>query len=169
LDEIVDYAVNQDQDPFVLLLDRVQDPQNLGTLLRSAEAVGVHGVVIPTKRSAAVTPAVVSASSGASEYMRLAQHNIAQAIQVLKERGVWVAGLEISQQAQPYHMVDLSGPIAIVVGHEGSGMRRLVKENCDFLVRIPMRGAVESLNAAVAGSIVLFHVWEKRNFKGSGV
>jgi 23S rRNA (guanosine2251-2'-O)-methyltransferase len=167
LDEIIEYADVQGEEPFLLLLDMIQDPQNLGTLLRTAEAVGVHGVVIPTKRSAAVTPAVVNASSGASEHMLMAQHNIAQAMQILKEQGVWIAGLEAQEQAQPYHEVDLSGPIAIVVGHEGTGMRRLVQERCDFLVRIPMRGAVESLNAAVAGSIVLFHVWEKRDFVGS--
>jgi 23S rRNA (guanosine2251-2'-O)-methyltransferase len=167
LEEIIDHAAKMGEDPFLLLLDRMQDPQNLGTLLRTAEAVGVHGVVIPTKRAAAVTPAVVSASSGASEHMLMAQHNIAQAIEKLKADGIWVAGLEASERAQPLHEVDLSGPVALVVGHEGSGMRRLVQENCDFLVRIPMRGAVESLNAAVAGSIVLFHVWERRNYSGS--
>jgi 23S rRNA (guanosine2251-2'-O)-methyltransferase len=168
LDEIVDKAAEAVEDPFLLLLDVVQDPQNLGTLLRTAEAVGVHGVIIPTKRTALVTPAVVSASSGASEHVRIAQYNIAQAIRALKEQGVWVAGLAASEGARPLQDVDLSGPIALVVGHEGSGMRRLVQESCDFLVRIPMRGAVASLNAAVAGSVVLYRVWEQRKFVGSG-
>ncbi|MDF1501093.1 MAG: 23S rRNA (guanosine(2251)-2'-O)-methyltransferase RlmB [Anaerolineales bacterium] len=167
LDEILGHASSTEEAPFLLLLDMVQDPQNLGTLLRTAEAVGVHGVIIPTKRSATVTPAVVSASSGASEHIRIAQHNLAQAIRTLKEQGVWVAGLEGARQARPLQEVDLSGPIALVVGHEGSGMRRLVQESCDYLVRIPMRGSVESLNAAVAGSIALFHVWQKREFPGA--
>ena len=166
MEAVFDRAADRDENPFILLLDIIQDPQNLGTLLRTAEAVGVHGVVVATKRSATVTPAVVSASSGASEHLLIAQYNIAQAIRFLKERGVWVAGLEGSDQAQPLKKVDLSGPIALVVGHEGSGLRRLVRESCDYLVRIPMRGAVESLNAAVAGSIVLFHVWERRDFEG---
>lgn len=166
VEAIFDRAADLGEDPFVLLLDIIQDPQNLGTLLRTAEAVGVHGVVIPTKRSATVSPAVVSASSGASEHMLIAQHNLAQAMRSLKERGVWIAGLEGSDQAQRLSEVDLSGPIALVVGHEGSGLRRLVRESCDYLVRIPMRGAVESLNASVAGSIVLFHVWERRDFEG---
>ncbi len=167
VDEIIDHASTLHEDPFLLLLDVIQDPQNLGTLIRTAEAVGVHGLIIPGKRSAAVTPAVVSASSGASEHMRIAQHNLAQAIRSIKEHGVWVAGLDASEDSQPLHKVDLSGPVALVVGHEGSGMRRLVQENCDFLVRLPMRGEIESLNAAVAGSIALFHVWEKRDFTGS--
>jgi 23S rRNA (guanosine2251-2'-O)-methyltransferase len=166
LEEITAHAARAKEDPFVLILDMVQDPQNLGTLLRTAEAVGVHGVIIPSRRSAKVTPAVVSASSGASEYLRIAQRNIAQAIRALKEQGVWVAGLDASADAQALQDVNLSGPLALVVGHEGSGMRRLVQESCDYLVRIPMRGAIESLNAAVAGSIVLFHVWEQRNFAG---
>lgn len=168
LDAIIGRAAASGEDTFILLLDIVQDPQNLGTLLRTAEAVGVHGVVIATKRTATVTPAVVSASSGASEHVRIAQHNIAQAIRVLKEHGVWVAGLDASRQAQPLPEVDFSGPIGLVVGHEGSGLRRLVQESCDYLVRIPMRGAVASLNAAVAGSVVLYHVWEGRKFTGSG-
>jgi 23S rRNA (guanosine2251-2'-O)-methyltransferase len=167
LEEVIDHAAMLNEEPFLLLLDVVQDPQNLGTLIRTAEAVGVHGLVIPTKRSAQVTPAVVNASSGASEHMRIALHNIAQAIRVIKGHGIWVAGMDASMQAQPLNEANMSGPIALVVGHEGSGMRRLVKESCDFLVRIPMRGRIESLNAAVAGSIALFHVWEQRDFSGS--
>lgn len=167
LPEIVDHAATLEEDPFILLLDVIQDPQNLGTLIRTAEVVGVHGLVIPSKRSAMVTPAVVSASSGASEHMLIAQHNIAQAIRALKEDHIWVAGLHASERARLLHQVDLSGPLALVVGHEGSGIRHLVQENCDYLVRIPMRGQIESLNAAVAGSIALFHVWERRDFRGS--
>ncbi len=168
LAQIIERATALGEDPFLLILDVIQDPQNLGTLIRSAEAVGVHGMVMPARRSARVTPAVVNASSGASEHMRIAQHNIAQTIRTLKEQGVWVAGLDASEQSQLLHDVDLGGPVALVVGHEGRGMRRLVQENCDFLVRIPMRGEIESLNAAVAGSIALFYVWEQRDFDGSG-
>lgn len=144
------------QPPFFLLLDALKDPQNLGALLRSAEAVGVHGVLLPLRRTATVTPAVVSASSGASEHLHIAQTNLAQAIEALKENDVWVLGLDGGPASQPVEAVDLNGPIAIVVGSEGEGMRRLVQESCDFLVRLPMMGKIESLNAAVAGSVVLY-------------
>ena len=150
--------------PFFLLLDTLQDPQNLGTLLRSAEAVGVHGVIIPQRRTATVTPAVVNASSGASEYLLIAQHNLAQAIDELKQENIWVIGLDGGAQAQPLGRLKLDMPIALVVGSEGEGMRRLVRETCDALLQLPMRGQVESLNAAVAGSVALYLVWQARGF-----
>lgn len=150
--------------PFILILDALQDPQNLGTLLRTAEAVGVHGVILPYRRTATVTPAVVSASSGASEHMRIAQANLAQTIAQLKKEDLWVVGLEGSAAASPPDRVRLDGPLALVVGSEGQGMRALVRDNCDLLLRLPMRGQVESLNAAVAGSIALYLAWQARGF-----
>ena len=143
--------------PLYLALDQLQDPQNVGTLLRSAEAVGVTGVLIPEHRAAAITPAVVNASSGATEWLRIARvTNLTRTLKTLKERGVWVAGLEGVPEAKPLGAVDLSGPLALVVGSEGGGISRLVRDTCDYLVRLPMRGKVGSLNAAVAGSIALY-------------
>jgi 23S rRNA (guanosine2251-2'-O)-methyltransferase len=162
IDEMLECAADRDEPPWILLLDMIQDPQNLGTLLRTAEAVGVHGVVIPTRRSATVTPAVVSASSGASEHMIIARGNLADAIERLKKEGLWVAGLEGSPEATLYWDADFKGPLGLVVGSEGAGMRRRVRESCDFLVRIPMRGTVESLNASVAGAIALYTILERR-------
>ncbi len=138
------------------MLDIIQNPQNLGTLLRTAEAAGVHGVLIPLHRAAEVTPAVVTASSGASEHMLIAQGNIAHGLEQIKEAGGWIVGLEGSQEAKPVQEVPLTGPLAIVVGSEGEGMRSLVRQKCDFLLSLPMRGKIESLNAAVAGSIVFY-------------
>jgi 23S rRNA (guanosine2251-2'-O)-methyltransferase len=150
--------------PFVLILDVLQDPQNMGTLLRTAEAVGVHGVLLPFKHTATVTPAVVNSSSGATEHLLIVQVNLAQAIQRLKDDGIWVIGLEAALQAQPVDKVRLDGALALVIGSEGSGMRPLVRKSCDQLVRLPMRGKVESLNAAVAGSLALYFAWQKRGF-----
>lgn len=150
--------------PFFLLLDTLQDPQNLGTLLRTAEAVGVNGVVLPQRRTATVTPAVVSASSGACEHLLIAQHNLAQAIDELKKSTVWVIGLESYAGGRPLDQVRLDGPLALVVGSEGEGMRRLVRESCDLLLKLPMVGKIESLNAAVAGSIALYLAWQARGF-----
>jgi 23S rRNA (guanosine2251-2'-O)-methyltransferase len=149
---------------FLLILDALQDPQNLGTLLRTAEAVGVQGVLLPLRHTATVTPAVVSASSGASEHLLIAQANLAQAIESLKKAGVWVVGLEGSPTAQDPKTVRLDGPLALVVGNEGQGMRSLVRDSCDLLLRLPMRGRIESLNAAVAGSVALYLAWQARGF-----
>jgi 23S rRNA (guanosine2251-2'-O)-methyltransferase len=164
LGELFEKAERAQSPPFFLLLDTLQDPQNLGTLLRTAEAVGVHGIVLPQHRTATVTPAVVNASSGACEHLLIAQHNLAQAIDELKSANVWVIGLEGGEAAQPVDQVRLDGAVAIVVGGEGEGMRRLVRESCDVLLRLPMRGQIESLNAAVAGSIVLYLTWQARGF-----
>ena len=156
LEGIINKARSQNEPVFVLLLDLIQDPQNLGTLLRTAEAFGVHGVVIPLARAASVTPAVVNASSGATEMLLIAQHNIAQAMDRLKEVGGWMVGLEDSPKAQTPDKIDLAGGIGLVIGNEAKGLRRLVRDKCDFLMRIPMQGGIDSLNAAVAGSIALF-------------
>jgi 23S rRNA (guanosine2251-2'-O)-methyltransferase len=163
VDDALRLAAGQNTPPLLLLLDLLQDPQNAGSLLRTAEAVGVHGVVIPRRRAVGVTPAVVSASSGAVEHLLVAQvTNLARTIDDLKRRDVWVAGLEAHPSAQIYHQADLNGPLALVVGSEGSGLRRLVREKCDFLLRLPMHGRVASLNAAVAGSVMLYEVERQR-------
>lgn len=166
LHDIIDLAGRGVEPVFVLILDTLQDPQNLGTLLRTGEAVGVHGVVLPLRRTATVTPAVVNASSGASEHLLITQMNLARAIDRLKEMGVWVVGLEAGQEALFPEQVRLDGPLALVVGGEGKGMRSLVSDSCDLLLRLPMRGNVDSYNAAVAGSIALYLSWGTRNFTG---
>ncbi len=156
--DILARAQNRGEDLFVLALDMIQNPQNLGTLLRSAEAAGVHGVIIPQHRAAEVTPAVVNSSSGASEHMLIMPANLASALEELKQAGAWVVGLDGGAGSQPVEKIRLDGPIVIVVGNEGEGMRALVREKCDFLLGLPMRGNIESLNAAVAGSIALYQV-----------
>ena len=167
LNSVLERAARAGEAPLLLLLDQVQDPQNLGTLLRTAEAVGVHGVVLPLNGAAGVTPAVVAASAGACEHLWIARANLAQAIRRLKQEGLWIAGLENSEQAKRIDQIDLRPPLALVVGSEGRGLRRLVGESCDFLVQIPMRGLVESLNAAVAGSVVLYEVWRRAGYSGA--
>lgn len=164
--EIVQAARASGELPLFLLLDHVQDPQNLGTLLRTAEAVGVHGVAIPQRRAAGITPAVSNASAGAVEHLRVAEiTNVAQTIAALKQQGVWIVGLEKSPEAKLYHQVDLNIPLALVVGSEGKGLSRLVRERCDLLIALPMRGRIGSLNASVAGSIALYWVWRQRDTK----
>jgi len=164
LDAILNLAQQRSESPFLLLLDCLQDPQNLGTLLRTAEAVGVHGAVIPRRRAAQVTPAVSNASAGAVEHLLITQvTNLVRTMAELKAQGVWVVGLEHMPEAQSYVEADLNMPLALVVGSEGQGLRRLVRERCDLLVRLPMRGKVSSLNASVAGSIVLYRAWHQRS------
>ncbi len=158
-------AESRGESLLLLVLDSMQDPQNLGTLLRTAEIVGVHGVLLPLRHTVTVTPAVVHASSGASEHLLIAQSNLAQALETLKRENVWVVGLEGRLEAQPLDQVRLDGPLALVVGSEGEGMRSLVRLSCDLLLRLPMRGQIESLNAAVAGSVALYLVWQARGWK----
>jgi 23S rRNA (guanosine2251-2'-O)-methyltransferase len=155
--------------PLILLLDELQDPQNVGTLLRTAEAAGVHGVVLPYRRAVGITPAVVRASSGACEHMLIAAENLAQAIQRLRDDGVLVVGLDSAADVQPIEQVDLAGPLGLVVGSEGAGLRRLVRERCSVLAGLPLRGRVGSLNAAVAGSIALYLTWARRRESGSAI
>ena len=162
MQDILVLAKKRQEPLFVLLLDVIQNPQNLGTLIRTAEAVGVHGIVMPARRAAGVTPAVVHASAGASEHMLIAQSNIAQAISFFKEAGAWAIGLEGSPEAEPVSRVDLTGPLALVVGSEGQGMRKLVRDSCDILMKLPMYGRIESLNAAVAGSVALYLALQAR-------
>ena len=165
LNDILEAATESAEPPLVLILDTLQDPQNMATLLRTAEAVGVHGVLLPFRRTATVTPTVVSASSGASEHLLIAQANLVQAITQLKNVGVWVVGLENHPEAQLPDQVKLDQPLALVVGSEGKGMRTLVMSSCDFLMRLPMRGRLGSLNAAVAGSIGLYLAWQARGLQ----
>jgi 23S rRNA (guanosine2251-2'-O)-methyltransferase len=162
LADVLELAASRGEAPFVLILDTLQDPQNLGTLLRTAEICGVHGILLPLRHTATITPAVVNASSGASEHLLVVQANLAQAISELKEQGVWVAGLEGGPQAKPVHTFRLDGPLALVVGSEGEGMRELIRKSCDVLLSLPMKGQVESLNAAVAGSIALYLAMQSR-------
>jgi 23S rRNA (guanosine2251-2'-O)-methyltransferase len=166
LDALLDPASRSGEPPLLLLLDLIQDVQNVGTLLRTAEAVGVHGVVLQERRAAAVTPAVVSASSGAVEHLKVAQvTNLVQAMKTLKEADVWLAGLDQGPGAARFDQANLRGALGLVVGSEGAGLRRLVRETCDFLIELPMRGQVESLNAAVAGSVALYAAWAARGFE----
>ena len=145
--------------PLILILDRVQDPQNLGSLMRSADAAGVALIVIPKDRAAHVTPAVVRASAGASEHVQVCiVANISHCLRVLTEHGVCSIGLDAAPDSQPLGQIVVEGPAAVVVGSEGLGLRRLVKENCSVLARIPMHGRVNSLNAGVAGAIALYEV-----------
>lgn len=163
LDELYARADSADEPPLFLLLDLLKDPHNVGSLLRTAEAVGVHGVVIQRRRAVDITPAVVHTSVGAVEHLRVAQvTNLVRAMEWLKEQRVWIAGLEAVEDARVFYRADLSGALGVVVGSEGKGMRRLVRETCDFLIRLPMRGMVTSLNASVAGSIVLYEVLRQR-------
>jgi 23S rRNA (guanosine2251-2'-O)-methyltransferase len=161
--DILSRAERLSEPLFVLILDTIQNPQNLGSLIRTAESVGVHGVVIPGHRAAEVTPAVVSASAGASEHMLIAQANLAQAMDELKAAGAWIVGLDEDLSSLNPDKVSLTGALAVVVGSEGEGLRPLVKQKCDYIVRLPMRGQIESLNAAVAGSVVLYLAYLARN------
>lgn len=161
LEDIIAIAKQRGEDPFVLVLDGVEDPHNLGSLLRSAEVAGVHGVVIPKRRAVGVNATVAKSSAGAIEHMAVARvANITQAIEKLKALGCWVAASDMD--GQELWEATLTGPIAIVVGGEGKGVSRLVRQNCDFVVKIPMKGKISSLNASVAGAILLFEVVRQR-------
>lgn len=161
--DILESAWQKSELPFVLILDSLQDPQNFGTLLRTAEAVGVHGVVIPLARTVEVTPSVVNASSGASEHMLIAQANLSQAMDALKDADVWMVGLDqagVQMEAGSRH---LRGALGLVVGSEGEGLRELTRKKCDIVLKLPLRGEIESLNAAVAGSVALYLAYLARN------
>jgi 23S rRNA (guanosine2251-2'-O)-methyltransferase len=169
LADVLMLPVRRGEAAFLLVLDVLQDPQNMGTLLRTAEAVGIHGVLLPFRHTATVTPAVVNSSSGATEHMLIVQVNLAQAIQRLKEDNIWVIGLDTSLEALSINEIRLDGALALVIGGEGSGMRALIRKSCDQLVRLPMRGKVASLNAAVAGSVALYFAWKERDFTAAAI
>lgn len=162
LDHPLTVAEQRGQQPFLLALDHLQDPQNLGSLLRTAEAVGVHGVVLPKDRSAPVNATVARASSGAVEHLALCDTtNLMRALAWYKERGVWVVGLDPAGETR-YDALAYDWPVAVVVGSEEKGLRPLIRRACDYRVHIPMTGKVASLNAAVAGSLLLYHIWWTR-------
>lgn len=163
--EMLALAAQKGERPLLLLLDLLHGPQNIGQLLRTAEIVGVHGVIMQDRRAPEITPAVVQFSAGATEHLHIAQvTNLVQTIKQLQAEGVWVAGMDMGADARKPGEIDLNRPLAIVVGHEGEGLRRLVRQSCDFIVELPMRGHVESLNAAVAGSVLLYLAWQARGF-----
>lgn len=163
LEQILAHARSKDEAPFLLILDAIQDVNNLGSLLRTAEAAGVHGIVLPEHRAAEVNATVVKTSAGASEYLLVAQEtNLTRTIEALKKQNIWVVGL-VGEAETLYTNADLTGPLALVVGNEGKGISRLVREHCDLLIRLPMHGHVNSLNAAVAGSIALYEALRQRD------
>lgn len=166
--EMLALASEREEKPFLLLLDLLHGPQNIGALLRTAELCGVHGVITQDRRAPDITPTVVTHSVGAVEHLLVAQvTNLVETMRALKEQGVWLVGMDIGEEAVTLSAVDLDMPLGIVVGHEGEGLRRLVRDTCDFLLRLPMRGHVDSFNAAVAGSILLFEAWRARSFQGA--
>jgi 23S rRNA (guanosine2251-2'-O)-methyltransferase len=165
-DQILAYAAEKQEVPFLLILDAIQDVNNLGSLLRTAEAAGMHGVIIPQHRAAEVNATVVKTSAGATEHLLIAQEtNITRAIDYLKKQNVWVIGLA-GEAHTLYTDADLTGPLALVVGNEGKGISRLVREHCDLLVKLPMHGYVNSLNAAIAGSIAVYEALRQRQRRG---
>lgn len=162
LDDILEIAKAKNEDPFILIADEIEDPHNLGALIRTAEIAGCHGLVIPKRRSALVTEVVTKVSCGATEYLPIARvNNINEAIRELKENGVWIVGTDGSAD-KLYYEQDFKGAIAIIIGSEGRGMSKLTMQNCDFLVKIPMFGHITSLNASVSGGIVLFEAVKQR-------
>jgi 23S rRNA (guanosine2251-2'-O)-methyltransferase len=166
LEDCLAQAEQRSEPALLLLLDHLQDPQNVGTLIRTAETIGAHGVVLPGRRAAEITPAVVNASAGATEHLPIVVvSNLAQTIAELQKAGVWVVGVEDDERAQEYDRADLDMPLALVIGAEGTGLARLTRERCDFLIKLPMRGQIASLNASVAGSIVLYHAWRVRKYQ----
>jgi 23S rRNA (guanosine2251-2'-O)-methyltransferase len=165
LDDILALAAHRNEKPFLLLLDLLHGPQNIGQLLRTAEIVGVHGVVLQDRRAPDITPAVAQFSAGASEHLLITQvTNLVQTIKYLQAEGIWIVGLDLDEGAQMLPDVDLHMPVGIVVGNEGEGMRRLVRQSCDIRLKLPQKGQVDSLNAAVAGSILLYQAWQARGF-----
>ncbi|WP_233127472.1 23S rRNA (guanosine(2251)-2'-O)-methyltransferase RlmB [Anaerovibrio sp. JC8] len=165
LEDILQIARDRNEPPFILLLDELEDPHNLGALLRTADAAGVHGVLIPKRRSVLLSATVAKTSAGAVEYVPVARiGNMVQTIRRLKEEGLWVAAADMD--GTDYYEADMTGPLLLIVGSEGHGVGRLVKEQCDFVVRIPMVGKINSLNASVAGSILMYEAMKQRIQRG---
>ena len=167
LETVLERAASRNEMPFLLLLDELQDPQNVGALIRSADAAGVHGVLLPRRRSCPLNMVVAKISAGAVNYVPVVQiGNIVQTLRSLKEQGFWVVGADMEGDSL-YFETDLDRPLVLVVGAEGKGMGHLVKENCDMLVRLPMQGGVNSLNASAAGAILLYEVVRQRMQKAA--
>ena len=162
VEDILNNAKQKGEQEFILILDGIEDPHNLGSIIRTAETAGVHGIIIPKRRAASVNSTVNKVSAGAVEHMKIARvNNINETIKYLKDNGVWICGTDMDTNTEYYNQ-DLTGPIAIVIGSEGFGMSRLVKENCDFLVKIPMKGKITSLNASVSAGIVIYETLKQR-------
>jgi len=162
-DDLVASAKEKGNSAFILILDHLEDPQNLGSLIRTAEAIGVDGVVIPSDRAASVTPSAVRASAGATEWVKVSVvTNIVRSMKTLQDEGFWITGLEAMPEAKNPSEIDLNGPVGLVVGSEGSGMGRLIRETCDFLMKLPMVGNVTSYNASVAGAMAMYEVVRQR-------
>lgn len=163
LNDIFAIAEERGEDPFILILDELEDPHNLGSIMRTADAVGAHGIIIPKRRSVALTAVVAKASTGAIEYIPTVRvGNLSQIVDELKERGVWIAGTD-AKGSEDYRRMDATLPLAIIIGSEGKGMSRVLKEKCDFLYNLPMVGHVTSLNASVAASLLMYEVYRKRH------
>lgn len=163
LNDIFAIAEERGEDPFILILDELEDPHNLGSIMRTADAIGAHGIIIPKRRSVALTAVVAKASTGAIEYIPTVRvGNLSQIVDELKERGVWIAGTD-AKGSEDYRRMDATLPLAIIIGSEGKGMSRVLKEKCDFLYNLPMVGHVTSLNASVAASLLMYEVYRKRH------
>lgn len=162
VEEILELAADKNEPPFILLLDELEDPQNFGALLRTAEAVGVHGVIIPKRRSVQLNATVFKTSAGAAQYVKVAQvTNIAQTLKNLRGHGLKVIGSDMSAQID-FQQADMTGGIVLIIGSEGRGMRRLTRENCDVLIKIPMVGKINSLNASAAGAVLMYEIFSQR-------
>ncbi len=162
LEELFERAASKGEDPFFLLLDELEDPHNLGSILRTADAAGVHGIIIPKRRSVGLTSTVAKLSTGAIEHIPVARvTNLAKTVDELKNRGIWIFGTD-AKESTDYRQMDASLPLAVVIGSEGKGMSRLIKEKCDFRIHLPMAGHVTSLNASVAAALLMYEVYRKR-------
>ncbi len=163
ISDIIQEAKNKEEDPFVLILDEIEDPHNLGSIIRTAETAGVHGIIIPKRRAANVNSTVSKVSAGAVQYMKIARvTNLSDAIEQLKKEGIWICGTDVNTQKY-YYEQDLTGPIGVIIGNEGKGIGQKIKNNCDFLVKIPMKGKISSLNASVSTGIILYEIVKQRN------
>ncbi|PFA64187.1 23S rRNA (guanosine(2251)-2'-O)-methyltransferase RlmB [Bacillus sp. AFS015802] len=163
IDDLFDRARQKGEDPFILILDELEDPHNLGSIMRTADASGAHGIIIPKRRAVGLTSTVAKASTGAIEHIPVARvTNLSRAVDELKERGVWVAGTD-AKGKQDFRQLDGTLPIGLIIGSEGKGMSRILRDKCDFLVQLPMVGHVTSLNASVAASILMYEVYRKRH------
>lgn len=162
IEEIIQYAEEKGEKPFVLVLDEIEDPHNLGSIIRTAEICGVHGIIIPKRRNVGITPTVYKTSAGAIEHMKIAKvANINNAVDKLKENGIWVYGADMDGQSYCYQ-TDFTGAVALVIGSEGRGISKLTKDKCDMLVKIPMAGKITSLNASVAAGIMMYEVLKQK-------
>lgn len=163
VEEILNFAESKGELPFVILLDELEDPQNFGAILRTAEAVGVHGVIIPKRRSVQLNATVFKTSAGAAEYVKVAQvTNVAQTLKNLRGLGLKIVGSDMSAEID-FRQADLTGAIVLIIGNEGKGMRRLTRESCDELIKIPMVGKINSLNASAAGAVLMYEIFSRRN------